>query len=145
MMIISFFYLFCCISSRLNDTLALKETEAKALAALKEAEKQAIAASVTAHQDAANAVQALKTAQRKISLQAALTRTNEDKASQKLKEDSAGGDEARKSNLYASGRSVLQASGGAHQLATEAAALRVSKKDKILSSHRDKQPEEIMT
>mmetsp|Transcript_15129 Transcript_15129/g.14535 ORF Transcript_15129/g.14535 Transcript_15129/m.14535 type:complete len:274 (+) Transcript_15129:41-862(+) len=99
------------------------------IAALKEAENQAVAACSAAQQVAAFAVQALNGAQKKFSFKA---------AAQKLMKNSAVNNEGRTNNFY----SVVQASRGAHQLATEAAASRALKKK---SAPKDSQSEEIMT
>jgi hypothetical protein len=115
------FYIFFHISTKANNLMTI--------AALKEAENQAVAACSAAQEDAALAIQALNGAQKKISLKA---------ATQKLMENSAVNNEGRTNNFY----SVVQASGGAHQLATEAAALRALKK---ISAPKDSQSEEIMT
>eukprot|EP00596_Hydrurales_sp_CCMP1899_P002484 CAMPEP_0119033344 /NCGR_PEP_ID=MMETSP1177-20130426/396_1 /TAXON_ID=2985 /ORGANISM="Ochromonas sp, Strain CCMP1899" /LENGTH=285 /DNA_ID=CAMNT_0006990027 /DNA_START=30 /DNA_END=887 /DNA_ORIENTATION=- len=111
------------------------------IAALKEAENQAVAACSAAQQVAAFAVQALNGAQKKFAVQAlngAQKKFSFKAAAQKLMKNSAVNNEGRTNNFY----SVVQASRGAHQLATEAAASRALKKK---SAPKDSQSEEIMT
>jgi hypothetical protein len=115
------FYFLFHISIKVNNLMTV--------AALKEAENQAVAACSATQQDAAFAIQALNEAQKKKFFKA---------DSQKLMENSAVNNEGRTNNFY----SVVQASGGAHQLATKAAASRALKK---ISAPKDSQSEEIMT
>lgn len=98
--------------------------------ALKEAEVQALATCSIRHQDTAFAIQALIAAQKKISLK---------EASQNLMNNTVVNNEANENKFY----SVIQASGGAHELAAEAAASRALKKK--VSAYKDSLTEEIMT
>jgi hypothetical protein len=127
------FYFLFHIRTKVNNLITI--------AALKEAENQAVAACSAAQQIAAFAVQALNGAQKKFAVQAlngAQKKFSFKAAAQKLMKNSAVNNEGRTNNFY----SVVQATRGAHQLATEAAASRALKKK---SAPKDSQSEEIMT